>query len=60
MAMEVHYRQDRDFAKTEICHTKKKKKMKKKKKKENKTAKLPKKLVSDDGEDLLCSLFLYF
>lgn len=57
--MEVHYWQDRDFAKTEICHTKKKKKENKTKKK-RKNAKLPKKLVSDDGEDLLCSLFLYF
>lgn len=32
MAMEVHYWQDRDFAKTENCHTKKKRKQKKKKK----------------------------
>lgn len=61
MAMEVHYRQDRDFAKTEICHTNKKKEnVKKKNEEKNKNAKLPKKLVSDDGEDLLCSLFLYF
>lgn len=55
--MEVHYWQDRDFAKTEICHTKKRKKTKQKKRK---NAKQNKKLVSDDGEDLLCSLFLYF
>lgn len=37
-----------DFARTETCST------------HGKTKNLPKKLASNDAEDLLCSLFLYF
>lgn len=38
-----------DFARTETCSTQKKI-----------LQNLPKKLASNDAEDLLCSLFLYF